>query len=74
MAKVMISMPDELLSQIDQVAKLLHRKRSEFFKEIAVDFLNQIKKSKEFDDLMAASQTSQDFWDNSEDDEVWNDA
>jgi hypothetical protein len=28
----------------------------------------------EFDDLIAASASSLDFWDNSEDDEDWNDA
>jgi len=35
MAKVMLSIPDEFLSQIDQVAKSRHQTRSEYFRELA---------------------------------------
>jgi len=42
----------------------------------AIDFIEylKLKKSKEeFNDLQDASQSSTGFWDNSIDDEVWND-
>jgi len=35
MAKVMISIPDDFLAQIDQVAKSRHQTRSEYFRELA---------------------------------------
>lgn len=35
MGKIMISIPDELLKEIDEVAKAEHRTRSEFFREAA---------------------------------------
>ncbi len=40
MAKVMISIPDDLLKDIDAQAESEHRKRSEFFKELALRYLN----------------------------------
>lgn len=40
MAKVMISIPDDLLRDIDAQAEAEHRKRSEFFKELALRYLN----------------------------------
>jgi metal-responsive CopG/Arc/MetJ family transcriptional regulator len=39
MAKVMISVPDELLEEIDQAAKAEHRSRSEFVREAAREYL-----------------------------------
>ena len=42
-----------------------------------IQFLFFVKKrneNKEFKDLLLASETSMDFWDNSIDDEVWNNA
>jgi metal-responsive CopG/Arc/MetJ family transcriptional regulator len=35
MAKVMISIPDDFLAQIDQVARSRHQTRSEYFRELA---------------------------------------
>jgi metal-responsive CopG/Arc/MetJ family transcriptional regulator len=35
MAKVMISIPDDFLAQIDQVTKSRHQSRSEYFRELA---------------------------------------
>lgn len=40
MAKVMISIPDDLLKDIDAAAQAGHRKRSEFFKELALRYLS----------------------------------
>ncbi len=69
----MISLPDELLKQIDALAKIEHRKRSEFFKELAVQYLRQNPLHKrEFQDLEAAAHSSFDFWDNPIDNELWN--
>ena len=72
MAKVMISLPDALLRQVDQVAKAEHRKRSEFFKELAMSYLRRWKRKSEFADMEDASATGFDFWNNSVDDETWN--
>lgn len=73
MAKVMISLPDELLKKIDAVAKLEHRKRSEFFKELAMQYIKQNPAAeREFRDLELAASSSLDFWDNPVDDELWN--
>ena len=76
MAKVMVSLPDDLLRDIDRVAKAEHRKRSEFFKELAFRYLQFVRRSKlkkrEFADMEAAAGTGLEFWDNSTDDEIWN--
>ncbi|GEM_PF-3779013 len=73
MAKVMISLPDVLLRQIDSVAKKEHRKRSEFFKELAVNYLHaRARIAREFADLECASESGLAFWDNPIDDETWN--
>lgn len=74
MAKVMISIPDALLKQIDEIARSEHRKRSEFFKELALRYLSRfrVRGSDRFSDLRQASMTSTDFWDNPTDDEIWN--
>lgn len=75
MAKVMISMPDDLLRSIDRLAKVEHRKRSEFFKELALRYLNFKRRSKrEFADLEGAASTGLSFWDNPTDDRMWNDS
>lgn len=39
MAKVMISMPDRLLKEIDRAAKRNHKKRSELLRDLALQFL-----------------------------------
>jgi len=39
MSKVMISMPDELLRELDRAAKERHKKRSELIKDLALEFL-----------------------------------
>ena len=72
MAKVMISLPDDLLRDIDTVAKVEHRKRSEFFRGLAVRYLKKLRRSQDFVDLETAATTSMDFWDNEIDDEAWN--
>lgn len=73
MAKVMISIPDDLLRDIDRVAKREHRKRSEFFKELALRYLHFVRRSRrEFTDLENAASTGLSFWDNSIDDQIWN--
>ncbi len=74
MARVMISMPDELLHEVDQAAKATHRKRSEFFKELALRYLDRFRSRREFADLEHAASTGLDFWDNPIDDETWNHA
>ncbi len=35
MAKVMLSIPDDFLKQVDEVAKSRHQSRSEYFRELA---------------------------------------
>lgn len=73
MAKVMISIPDQLLKEIDAAAKATHRKRSEFFKESVLRYLHWIHPAKrEFADLEQAASTGLDFWNNPIDDEIWN--
>ncbi|OGX43855.1 MAG: hypothetical protein A3G38_02255 [Omnitrophica WOR_2 bacterium RIFCSPLOWO2_12_FULL_51_8] len=67
----MISLPDELLREVDVAAKATHRKRSEFFKELALRYLQKFR-SREFSDLEQAAMTGIDFWDNPTDDETWN--
>lgn len=74
MAKVMISIPDDLLSEIDKQAKVEHRKRSELFKELARQYLAHVRRiqRRDFGDLEFASSTSTDFWENIIDDHIWN--
>lgn len=73
MAKVMISIPDALLKEVDKAAKATHRKRSEFFKESVLRYLHWIHPPKrEFADLEQAASTALNFWDNPIDDEIWN--
>lgn len=43
MARIMLTMPDELLTEIDQGAKSEHRSRSEFLREIVRYYLRQAK-------------------------------
>jgi metal-responsive CopG/Arc/MetJ family transcriptional regulator len=43
-AKIMISIPEEMLSELDQTAKEDHRSRSEFIREAVRHFL-QVRKS-----------------------------
>lgn len=74
MAKVMISLPDDLLTAVDAVARAEHCKRSEFFKNLAVRYLRYVqRRNRAFADLEAAAGTALDFWDNPTDDELWND-
>jgi len=70
----MISIPDELLTLVDSAAKATHRKRSEFFKELALRYLQKFRRGSEFADLEQAAMSGFDFWDNSVDDETWNNA
>jgi CopG family transcriptional regulator/antitoxin EndoAI len=44
-AKIMVSIPDEMLSELDQTAKADHRSRSEFIRE-AVRLFLEIRKSR----------------------------
>ena len=44
-AKIMVSIPDEMLSELDQTAKEDHRSRSEFIRE-AVRLFLQVRKSR----------------------------
>ncbi len=74
MARVMISIPDRLLEKIDAAAEATHRKRSEFFKELALRYLEKFRGRDKFQDLEQAAMTSIDFWDNPVDDETWNHA
>ena len=74
MARVMISIPDELLVLVDGAAKATHRKRSEFFKELVLRYLQKFSRGGEFADLEQAAVSGFDFWDNSVDDETWNNA
>lgn len=39
MAKVMISMPQELVEELDRAAKGQHKRRSELLKELVLQFL-----------------------------------
>ena len=41
MARFMVSMPDELLTKLDRLAKREHRSRSELLREAARRYLNQ---------------------------------
>ncbi|MBI2068365.1 MAG: ribbon-helix-helix protein, CopG family [Deltaproteobacteria bacterium] len=41
MAKVMISMPQELLEEFDKAAKSRHKRRSELLKDLVMEFLHQ---------------------------------
>ncbi|MBI4373653.1 MAG: CopG family transcriptional regulator [Deltaproteobacteria bacterium] len=70
----MISIPDGLLEQVDAAARATHRKRSEFFKELALRYLERFRQPQSFSDLEQAATTSFDFWDNPIDDETWNHA
>lgn len=74
MARIMISLPDELLNQVDIAARSTHRKRSEFFKELALRYLERFRRPRSFSDLEQAATTGFDFWDNPTDDEIWNNA
>ncbi|MGQ9615498.1 MAG: ribbon-helix-helix domain-containing protein [Spirochaetota bacterium] len=44
--KVMISLPDQFLSEIDDAAKSEHRTRSDFIREALREYLNKIKEYK----------------------------
>ena len=44
-AKIMVSIPEEMLSELDQTAKEDHRSRSEFIRE-AVRLFLQVRKSR----------------------------
>lgn len=74
MARVMISLPNELLMEVDAAAKATHRKRSEFFKELALRYLERFRRPRPFLDLEQAATTGFDFWDNPTDDGIWNNA
>ncbi|MBI1910109.1 MAG: ribbon-helix-helix protein, CopG family [Deltaproteobacteria bacterium] len=39
MAKVMISLPDDLLEELDKAAEENHKRRSELIKDLALEFL-----------------------------------
>jgi len=45
MAKVMISVPEALLEEIDRAAKAEHRSRSEFVREAAREYLTRPRRS-----------------------------
>jgi Arc/MetJ-type ribon-helix-helix transcriptional regulator len=45
MARFMVSMPDELLTKLDRLAKQEHRSRSELLREAARRYLNRAKES-----------------------------
>ena len=74
MARVMLSIPDRLLKEVDAAAEATHRKRSEFFKELALRYLEKFRSQRDFADMEHAAMTSLDFWDNPVDDETWNNA
>lgn len=46
MTRVMITVPDELLSDIDNAAQHEHRSRSEFFREAVRQYLKQVKRQR----------------------------
>lgn len=56
MAKVMISMPDELLKKLDKAARFKHKKRSELIKDLALQFLEEgaLKKERGLPQSLAA--------------------
>ncbi len=71
----MVSIPDQLLKEIDVVAKKEHQKRSEFLKNLAIrylEFKKRKKNKKELNHLLSASESSLSFWHNAIDDEIWN--
>ena len=53
MERIMITIPAELLGDIDSVAKRLGQNRSQFLRRAATNFLNQLKQ-RDFESLMAA--------------------
>ena len=73
-AKIMVSIPEEMLSELDQTAKADHRSRSEFIREAVRLFLQvrksrstpnqhlQIRKAIAVQDTLAARDTAKD-WD-----------
>ncbi len=81
-AKIMISIPDEMLSELDQTAKEDHRSRSEFIRE-AVRLFLQVRKSRSalnqdprirkaiaVQDALAASDTAK-HWDGTHEIRKW---
>ena len=52
MEKVMITMPSNLLKDIDSAKEKLKQNRSQFIRYVITEYLNQQKK-KEFEELMA---------------------
>lgn len=53
MSRVMITVPDELLSEIDQAAQLEHRSRSELIREAMRHYLKQQRQSARSSALLA---------------------
>jgi len=51
MQKIMITLPEELLYEVDTVAKKERKNRSEFIREALINLLKEIKK-KEFESLL----------------------
>ncbi|MBM4351913.1 MAG: ribbon-helix-helix protein, CopG family [Deltaproteobacteria bacterium] len=81
-AKIMVSIPDEMLSELDQTAKEDHRSRSEFIRE-AVRLFLQVRKSRSapnqdprirkaiaVQDTLAASDTAK-HWDGTHEIRKW---
>jgi len=52
MTKVIVTLPEDLLSTIDQTSKELKTSRSKFFREAVIKYLSEIKQRK-FEALMA---------------------
>jgi CopG family transcriptional regulator/antitoxin EndoAI len=83
-AKIMISIPDEMLSELDQTAKEDHRSRSEFIREAVRLFLHvrkshpipgqapRIRKAIAIQDALAAVDTAKD-WDGTYEIRKWRD-
>lgn len=83
-AKIMVSIPDEMLSELDQTAKADHRSRSEFIREAVRLFLevrksrstpNQdlgVRKAIAVQDALAARDTAKD-WDGTYEIRKWRD-
>ncbi|HIC91392.1 MAG TPA: ribbon-helix-helix protein, CopG family [Syntrophaceae bacterium] len=52
MSKVLVTIPKDLLTEVDQTTKELKTNRSQFFRQAIVKYLHEIKQKK-FEALMA---------------------
>ena len=55
MAKVMLSIPDDFLKQVDEVAKSRHQSRSEYFRELARRDIEQRQEAERQESLHAVA-------------------